>query len=92
MNWTRKHWKAYEDDTTKDSKRFFDDEQRRELMLYALGKCQCCGRKDLLEFDHILPHCVGGKTIIKNGQVLCYFCNSKKSSNIITLQELKQLI
>lgn len=44
--------------------------------------CVKCGRgvehRVLLEVDHIVPICNGGKTVIENLQTLCHDCNRGK--------------
>ncbi len=40
--------------------------------------CQKCGSKNALEFDHIKPYALGGKTEIKNLRILCRNCNQRQ--------------
>lgn len=46
------------------------------------GKCCICGSKENLEFDHIIPISKGGATSFRNLQLLCKYCNIKKSDKI----------
>jgi hypothetical protein len=46
------------------------------------GKCVRCGRRELLEFDHIIPVAKGGSSTERNVQLLCEPCNRSKSSTI----------
>ena len=46
-------------------------------------KCEKCGTKlnfTSATFDHIKPWSLGGKTEIKNAQLLCKSCNSSKGN------------
>lgn len=40
--------------------------------------CQNCGSKYALEFDHIKPYSLGGKTELKNLRLLCRSCNQRQ--------------
>ena len=53
------------------------------------GKCNGCQRQipaefryDILEFDHILPQSLGGKTTPDNLQLLCRRCNAQKGNKM----------
>jgi Txe/YoeB family toxin of Txe-Axe toxin-antitoxin module len=41
-------------------------------------KCQKCGSKFALEFDHITPYSLGGKTEKENLRLLCRNCNQRQ--------------
>ena len=66
--------------------RMLKDKSKR-LKLFAENNftCQHCKKvfdyKDL-EIDHIIPISMGGQTTKANLQVLCKWCNNKKSNNI----------
>lgn len=45
------------------------------------GRCQCCGKFDNLEFDHIMPYSCGGGSEVSNIQLLCFNCNRSKSNS-----------
>lgn len=47
------------------------------------GSCQCCGRTDNLEYDHITPFSCGGKNDPSNIQLLCQRCNRSKSNSCV---------
>ena len=46
------------------------------------GKCVECGDTNYLEFDHVIPHSLGGATSVGNLQLLCRRCNLAKSNRI----------
>ena len=46
------------------------------------GKCVVCGRRDRLEFDHIIPVTEGGGNTERNLQLLCETCNRQKGKRI----------
>ena len=71
----------------KDSKRTFNDKQKRQAWVNADFKCQECSKKVTMaeaRADHILPHSKGGKTDSSNLQILCEDCNESKSSSMST--------
>ena len=71
----------------KDSKRTFNDKQKRQAWVNADFKCQECKKKVTMaeaRADHILPHSKGGNTDSSNLQILCEDCNESKSSSMST--------
>ena len=71
----------------KDSKRTFNDNQKRQAWVNADFKCEKCSKKVTMaeaRADHILPHSKGGKTDSSNLQILCEGCNESKSSGMST--------
>ena len=69
---------------TKDPYRIFNKEQRRIIWYQSNGHCsnrKCKKRLTINNFhiDHIKPHSKGGKTNLKNAQILCSKCNLEKS-------------
>ena len=46
------------------------------------GKCIKCGRKENLEYDHIIPVSKGGSNTVRNLQLLCESCNREKGSKV----------
>jgi len=47
------------------------------------GKCVKCGRRDSLEYDHIIPLSKGGSNTVRNIELLCEKCNREKSNKIM---------
>ena len=46
------------------------------------GRCARCGRRERLEFDHIVPVSRGGSNTERNIELLCEPCNRTKSDRI----------
>jgi 5-methylcytosine-specific restriction endonuclease McrA len=78
----------------KDQKRAFSELER--ILIYRKGKgfCQQCLRDGKPEneakvswskyqADHVIPHTKGGKTEIKNGELLCAYHNQSKGAKIV---------
>jgi DNA-directed RNA polymerase subunit RPC12/RpoP len=53
----------------------------RKLLHKYNFECVDCGSKENLTIDHIRPVSKGGSDDIKNLQIMCKSCNSKKGSN-----------
>ena len=69
----------------KDPFRSFSKEQRRIIWYQSNGHCsnrKCKTKLTINNFhiDHIKPHSKGGKTTIKNAQIMCAKCNLEKSN------------
>lgn len=58
----------------------------RWLMANGFEKCQLCGTKEKLSFDHIVAWANGGDEDITNYAILCTDCNERKSNKFIELQ------
>lgn len=68
---------------------------KRVLKLIKSGHepiCVCCGKKNTLTFDHIIPTVKGGSNSDENGQILCYRCNNRKGSKILTIVQLRKIV
>ena len=62
----------------KDPSGFFTAVQRKDLLQKAESKCANCHielSETNFHADHIVPRSKGGKSDVKNGQVLCTKCN-----------------
>ena len=46
------------------------------------GKCVKCGTRENLEYGHIIPTSKGGSNSVRNIELLCKKCNTKKRDNI----------
>ncbi|MBL7498725.1 TerD family protein [Frankia sp. CNm7] len=46
------------------------------------GACSQCRATEYLEFDHVIPHSLGGATSVGNLQLLCRRCNQEKGARI----------
>lgn len=60
-------------------------EVKAEVWTRDRGQCVYCGasgRGACLEFDHIIPHSLGGSNHAPNIQLLCRSCNAAKSDRI----------
>ena len=55
---------------------------RTEVWRRDGGQCARCGRRENLQFDHIIPVKKGGATTVNNLQVLCRSCNLAKGTKI----------
>lgn len=66
----------------KDPYRNFNKEQRRIIWYQSDGKCKKCKKKlniNNFHIDHIKPFSKGGKTNLKNAQLMCQKHNLEKS-------------
>ncbi|MCZ4551483.1 TerD family protein [Gordonia rubripertincta] len=46
------------------------------------GHCTQCGDNHYLEYDHVIPHSMGGATSLANLQLLCRRCNLAKGARL----------
>lgn len=52
-------------------------------------RCRYCHSKENLTKDHIIPKSKGGTRILRNIQILCFFCNQNKKD--LAEDELERL-
>lgn len=57
-------------------------EDIRVFVMERDGKCLCCGSKEDLSIDHVVPLSLGGDNSPENLQTLCKKCNSGKGTSI----------
>ena len=55
------------------------DDIRHFVWIRDKGACLKCGSNGDLQFDHIIPHSLGGNSEPANLQLLCGSCNRKKA-------------
>ena len=71
-----------------DPRRLFTAMQRRQILERDGSCCAYCGRHvtgeegDRIYIDHVVPHVLGGQTVIDNGVVACGTCNSSKGAKV----------
>jgi|ERR1043165_241196 hypothetical protein len=57
-----------------------------QVLMRDGNRCRLCGKKltgDNIQFDHIIPWCRGGETVLENLQVLCKKHNYAKGSVVL---------
>ena len=67
-----------------DSDRSFSRDERIVIWRRDNRTCQMCHNQITLqemEADHVLPHAMGGKTAVSNGQSLCKNCHAEKHAS-----------
>lgn len=61
------------------SKRFIQSSVKKEVYERDHGRCTRCRGTYKLEYDHILPYAMGGKSTVENLRLLCFSCNQRRS-------------
>lgn len=77
----------------RDKRLEIPEKEKKKLLIKQKYICPCCGNQinlDNSHYDHIVPWDYVGDELNDNGQMLCAYCNSHKSSNSYYL--LKRLI
>jgi len=62
---------------------FIPKKVKEEVLARDNWQCVMCGKKEDLQFDHIIPYSKGGSNTAENLQILCASCNRKKYTNIM---------
>jgi hypothetical protein len=57
--------------------RYISPEVREAVWVRDKGACTGCGKRSILNFDHILPVASGGQSTIDNLRLLCFACNQR---------------
>jgi len=63
-----------------DAQRLFSDEQKAEILAASHGVCGRCHTPlggETVEYDHVIPHRLGGKTVQSNGRAVHARCHSR---------------
>ena len=60
-------------------KRFIKALVKKEVYERDHGRCTRCRGTYKLEYDHILPYAMGGKSTVENLRLLCFSCNQRRS-------------
>jgi hypothetical protein len=79
--------------TTKDTRRAFSESERIAIYRKENGRCSQCvaeGKPDKecivpwaeFDADHVIPHALGGPTIVDNAQLLCRYHNQQKGAKV----------
>jgi len=63
--------------------RYISPEVKQEVWSRDRGKCQMCGSRKELQYDHIIPVSKGGGNTERNIQLLCKDCNQEKLDKIV---------
>lgn len=63
---------------TESTTRYIPTEVRKRVYLRDKGRCQNCKSVYKVEFDHILPYAMGGKSSEENLRLLCSSCNQRE--------------
>ena len=73
---------SYSEEAPSERSRHIPQSVRDAVWRRAGGKCEQCGSRLNLEFDHIVPFSKGGSNTYRNVQLLCQDCNRHKSDHI----------
>lgn len=69
----------------------FDEKRKRAVIPQSIrlevwqrdgGRCVDCSSQENLEFDHVIPHSMGGADTARNLQLLCEKCNRRKGASL----------
>ena len=66
-----------------ESRKPIPDDVKASVWERDRGECIRCGRKQDLQFDHVIPISKGGGSSLENVQILCGSCDREKSDSIV---------
>lgn len=75
-------WEEETNKTSEKRERKISQKVKDAVWRRAEGKCELCGSRTNLEFDHIVPFSKGGSNTYRNVQLLCEKCNREKYNKI----------
>jgi hypothetical protein len=61
-----------------DESRVIPAHIKREVYQRDGGKCVLCGSTHNLQYDHLIPFALGGKSTLENIRLLCFNCNQRR--------------
>lgn len=72
--------------------RYIPKAVKRQVEKRANQKCEICGSKHNLQFDHHMPFAKGGTNDIENIRLLCRSCNQRWAIKEFGLKKMKRFI
>lgn len=63
--------------TTTSNSRYITNSDKREVYKQSNGVCENCGSLFLVQYDHLKPFALGGKSEASNLRLLCFHCNQR---------------
>jgi hypothetical protein len=67
-------------DSDVSASRYISKNLKHQVWQRDGGKCQQCGSRQSLNYDHIHPVALGGESTLENLRLLCFFCNQRASA------------
>lgn len=58
--------------------RYISNDLKREVAKRTNGTCSKCGCKFMLNYDHMMPYSLGGRSDSSNLRLLCFHCNQRE--------------
>ena len=85
MSYIRRVFSKNDDDIIEyksKNERYISQKIKDQVWRRDRGECVKCGSNEMLEYDHIIPVVLGGKSTYRNLQLLCESCNRSKGAKI----------